>query len=789
MDKQMLNRKISEPDWLIERRSYIPGEDGMYESLFALSNGETGLRATVDFEAGGGSPGCFFHDLYGNGLAVKKELVNALNFFYWHLHVDALPIYFSQVKILKFLHCLDLYRAAVYLEVLFEDALARQTEIRVYYCLPAPHGDLMLTQFEITPVNHHSPVHLFSGVDWRTGNGYLGGTEPGIKVHHLTIDSQGKENNIMKVLAKNRSDDYWAAVIMKHFSKEDNHIPQKSNNGLVEMITINSEEGETYFLVRAASFGIGRDKGELLRRCEMRLSKMGGNMENLQRLLDVHYHTWESRWQGANIHIDGPLRDVQALRFGVLHLLQAPQRGKEKTNIAARGLTAEYHSGHIFFNTEFYMVPYYCLFEPPVARQLILHRIKTLEAARDHARKTGFKGARYPEEADMEGRPAAPFKINDLFSGEESTEWSGVEVMHLSADMIYALDRYLDYTGDPSIIDKDFVDFIVEIAEFCADLLKYDEKVKGYGARQVMCFDESHYHVDHHYATNFLCSWAIKWVDRKLAALADEETGGKNAGFRQYLAEKGVDKKKRKEWLKIAASVYLPPKNNEGVIPQFEGYFSLPDQCIQRRSVNMLPEIETNVQGKLEKLDSFASRLIKQADVVFLMSLFPGEFDRWTVERNFHFYEQRTLHASSLSMTPHASAAARLGLTELAYNYLITALRYNLDFQPRDNYRNGIHLGGYAGAVVGIVKDILGFQGNESTMEISFAPRLPANWKALTLRFYWRGYRFDVQAAENSLTVEKLDDKPETLTVRVFSSGKILDKTRKLVRFAPGEKA
>ena len=87
-----------------------------------------------------------------------------------------------------------------------------------------------------------------------------------------------------------------------------------------------------------------------------------------------------------------------------------------KTNIAARGLTSEYHSGHIFFNTEFYLLPYYCLFEPLVARQLIMHRIKTLNAAKQFAKESGFKGARFPEEADMEGRPSAPYKITDVFT-------------------------------------------------------------------------------------------------------------------------------------------------------------------------------------------------------------------------------------------------------------------------------------------------------------------------------------------------------------------------------------
>lgn len=776
----MLNWRHSELDWLIERKNYIPDEDGLYESLFVLSNGNVGVRATVDFESGGGNPGCFINDFYGNGLVVRKELINALNFTYWHLNIAGLPVYLTQVKILKFKHSLDLYRAARYLEILFEDSMGRQTEVLVYHCLPSPHDDLILMQFEITPINHNSSIYLISGVDWRTGNGYMGGTESSIKTHHLKIDSWAYGNDILEIYAKNKSDDNSQSIAMKHFSTCGKQSTLKTNHSFSVSIGFDAKKGEKNLVTGLAAFAVGKEKDELLKHCKLKLDEVERTPGGLQHLLEIHQKIWEKHWQESEVHIDGPYRDIQSVRFGIFHLLQAPRRGTEKTNIAARGLTSEYHSGHIFFNTEFYMLPYYCLFDPLVARQFIIHRIKTLGAAKEHARNTGFKGARYPEEADIEGKPAAPFKIKNFFSQDESIEWSGVEVMHLTADVIYAVAQYLHNTADHSIIDEEFVDFITECADFCADLLKYDEKVAAFGAKQVMCFDESHYHVDHHFATNYLCSWAIKWVDREIEKLLRHDYNFDTTRIKKYLDIKNIDKERRNAWLKIANSVYLPPINFDGVIPQFDGYFSLPDECIDKRIVNMLPEINSEALSRLEALNSFGTNLIKQADVIFLLSLFPEEFSMECVEANFKFYERRTLHASSLSMTPHASVAARLGEIDIAYKYIVTAMRYNLDFEPRENYRNGIHLGGYAGAVVGIVKDILGFKGHND--HISFSPRLPGNWKELSVSFYWRKYRIKVTVADYYLEIENLNEVEEELSVSVFSTLKILSKNNNVVR-------
>ena len=61
--------------------------------------------------------------------------------------------------------------------------------------------------------------------------------------------------------------------------------------------------------------------------------------------------------------------------------------------------------------------------------------------------------------------------------------------------------------------------------------------------------------------------------------------------------------------------------------------------------------------------------MIKQADVVALLGLLPDDFvdDAGTV--NFHYYEPRCGHGSSLSRAMHGFVAARLGYSEMALRY------------------------------------------------------------------------------------------------------------------------
>ena len=76
----------------------------------------------------------------------------------------------------------------------------------------------------------------------------------------------------------------------------------------------------------------------------------------------------------------------RALRFAVYHLTSAANPEDEHVSIGARGLTGEGYLGHVFWDTEVFLLPFFTLTWPEAARALLMYRFHTLPAARAKAR-------------------------------------------------------------------------------------------------------------------------------------------------------------------------------------------------------------------------------------------------------------------------------------------------------------------------------------------------------------------------------------------------------------------
>jgi trehalose/maltose hydrolase-like predicted phosphorylase len=71
-------------------------------------------------------------------------------------------------------------------------------------------------------------------------------------------------------------------------------------------------------------------------------------------------------------------------------------------------------------------------------------------------------------------------------------------------------------------------------------------------------------------------------------------------------------------------------------------------------------------------------KLIKQADVLMLLYLFPEAFPREVLAANYRYYDPITDHGSSLSPAIHAAIAASLGFREDAERYWRQSLSLDL---------------------------------------------------------------------------------------------------------------
>lgn len=141
--------------------------------------------------------------------------------------------------------------------------------------------------------------------------------------------------------------------------------------------------------------------------------------------------------------------------------------------------------------------------------------------------------------------------------------------------------------------------------------------------------------------------------------------------------------------------------------------------------------------------------ILKQADVVMLMFLFPHAYDLQTQRINFDYYEPRTLHRSSLSPSIHCMMGLRVGDSKRAYDYLRRSAFVDLQ-NNQGNTREGIHAASAGGTWQCIA---LGYCGMHIDVDgiLAFRPQLPANWSRITFSLVREGQLHRVELSKEGL--------------------------------------
>ena len=113
----------------------------------------------------------------------------------------------------------------------------------------------------------------------------------------------------------------------------------------------------------------------------------------------------------------------------------------------------------------------------------------------------------------------------------------------------------------------------------------------------------------------------------------------------------------------IMENLYLPKPDKNGIIPQREGFSGLKeiDYSLYKNMDKVCTIFDDYSIEEINKM-----RICKQADLVMLFYTLQNQFNEETVKRNFEYYENCTLHDSSLSLFIHSLMASRLGMPNTA---------------------------------------------------------------------------------------------------------------------------
>jgi beta-phosphoglucomutase len=509
-----------------------------------------------------------------------------------------------------------------------------------------------------------------------------------------------------------------------------------------------------------------------LQAAQARLSNLSAAHLAYRDLFSAHAAAWAGLWRDCDVVVEGDPDAQLALRYNLFQtLIAAPRRddagGGGKASIGAKTLSGFGYRGHVFWDTEIFIVPFLTHTQPDVARDVLTYRYYTLPGARRKARTAGYEGAWYAWESADTGDEVTPRWVPDPHSGELVRIWPGDIELHLNADVAYAVWRYWQATGDDEWMRHFGAEIVLDTAVFWGSRAGWNEARARYELCDVIGPDEYHDHVNNNAFTNEMVRWHLEtalhvlgWLRRHDSEHADE------------LARRlDLSTERLRRWTDVIGCMFVPHDPESRLIEQFEGFFDLEDVDLEVYE----PRVRS-MQAILGIEGANRVQVIKQADVLMLLYLLPDRYDADTLRTNWDYYAPRTDHTYGSSLGPciHAILACEVGSVQEAYEHFMRAALVDLQ-DVRGNTADGIHAASAGGLWQSAV---FGFGGVRLTPDGPVAhPRLPAHWTRLKFRLCYRGqwYDFDLQPAASSQQPAVGDPQLPTFPIPHFPTSPLPD--------------
>ena len=451
-------------------------------------------------------------------------------------------------------------------------------------------------------------------------------------------------------------------------------------------------------------------------------------------LLKAHEAEWQARWDKSDVKINGDEGAQQGIRFNLFQLFSTYYGNDYRLNISPKGFTGEKYGGATYWDTEAYCLPVYLgVSNAEVSRNLLMYRYNQLDGAYVNAQEQGLAGALYPMVT---------------FNGIEChNEWEiTFEEIHRNGDVAYAIYNYTNYTGDKSYVLHEGAKVLTEISRFWADRVHYSQRVNKYMLHGVTGPDEYDNNVNNDWYTNLLCQWTLKYTLEVLEEVDDE-----------VAADLAVSEDEKRKWKSIVDNMYLPYDEERRIFPENDGFMDKDLVPVGEIPSDQLP---LNQNWSWDKI--LRSPYVKQGDVIQGIWDFMDDFTPEEKKRNFDFYEQFTVHESSLSASVYSVIAADIGYEDKAVEMYERSARLDLDNYNNDTV-DGLHITAMSGGWLAIVEGFAGMRVNDG--ELQFKPFVPKAWNGYNFRLTFRGRLLEVKVAKDNTEIKLI--KGEPLTVKL----------------------
>ncbi len=423
---------------------------------------------------------------------------------------------------------------------------------------------------------------------------------------------------------------------------------------------------------------------------------------------------WEKFWKRSDIVVEGDDEDQQGIRFCIFQLQQTYHGQNPKNNIGAKGLTGEAYSGHAFWDTETYCLPYYLFNNPEAAKDLLLFRYHTLAQAKERAKMLDCEGACYP--------------IATLNGAEACALWQHASLQFQpSTGVAYGIRHYVNVTGDEGFLAGYGFEMLLEISRFLMSRGDFNADRTKFGFYCVMGPDEFQMMVNHNVYTNYMAKKTFEYT----AEVAKRLKNTAPKAYKRTIEKTGFSETEFALMKECAEKTYILYDEKTHLFEQHQNYFDLPHV-----DVHSIPASEFPLYHHWSYDRIYRNDMIKQPDILMMIFLHGGDFSFEEKKANYEFYEPRCIHESSLSPSVHSILAAELKKEKEAIGFFGFATRMDLDDYNR-NSGEGLHTTSIAAAWLNVVYGFGGLRSDGKILKIN--PTIPDRWKSYSFRFLYRG--------------------------------------------------
>jgi alpha,alpha-trehalose phosphorylase len=661
-------------EWNVIEKGFHPEFLAQLETMLALGNGYLGMRGCP--EEGGPnaenttlingfyetSPIVYPEDAYGFA-KTGQTIIGVTDSKIIKLFVDDEPFWLPNANLLSYDRRLNMKSGTLDREILWETPAGKQVSIRSRRLVSFANRHVAAISYDVTLLNATASLVISSEMAVNEPRTVTAASDPrqtrffGGRMLHPRA-SYAKDQRIVLCHATEKSHltlacatDHSLETACPHAHKvahtEDFGQVAYTIEGLPDS-PIRLTKYMVYHTSQTASVE------ELCGRAEWTMDRIVNR--GFQQLRATQEQYMDDFWRRSDVRV----RDVreertkrstveiqQATRFNLFHILQASARA-EDAGVPAKGLTGQAYEGHYFWDSEIYVLPFLIYTSPRIAKNLLTFRYKMLPQARARARQLGHRGAMFPWRT---------------ISGEEASAYyaAGTAQYHINADIMYALRKYVQATGDEPFLRDCGAEMLVETARLWLSLGFYSETKEGkFCINSVTGPDEYNTVVNNNAYTNLMARENLRYAAETVQCLQTTYPGAYNA----LVQKTALEPSEPQAWVRAVESMYVPYDEKLQIIPQDDSFLDREPWDFQNTPSDRYPLLLF-----YHPLNIYRKQVIKQADVVLAMFLLGNAFSAEAKKRNFEFYDPLTTGDSSLSSCVEAIIAAEVGDIDKAIRY------------------------------------------------------------------------------------------------------------------------